>query len=210
MFVKRYSLNDVPRGDTVLGAIRKCDDNTDDIYAWLNQVKANFYGSGAPGSPALGDVWFDGTHGVPKMFNGTTWKTLGHAKDTPAWFYQNVAPLGWTIVTGMADCVVAVTGGSNDYSVNGGEMSDLGGAWVPQANHTHSVAAHVHGGLGHTHTMSMATANGGSSNSWRLTSQTTDSTSPSISSSGAAASAAGGTAATWRPLAAVGIVCSKD
>lgn len=45
---------------------------------------------------------------------------------TKCWFYQNVAPLGWTIDASVADRLIGVKGGSGAYNVNGGNLS---GTW---------------------------------------------------------------------------------
>jgi len=39
------------------------------------------------------------------------------------WFYANVAPTGWTLLTGVTDAVLSVKGGSNAYNVSGGSQA---------------------------------------------------------------------------------------
>jgi hypothetical protein len=68
---------------------------------------------------------------------------------TKMWFYQNVAPTGWTIDATAADAVLAVKGGSNAYYVAGGTQS---GTWT-QPSHYHSGGSHTHTftGVDHLH-----------------------------------------------------------
>jgi len=59
------------------------------------------------------------------------------------WVYMDSAPTGWQILSGPADCVLSVKGGSNAYNANGGTLV---GTW-DEPNHTHNyttVIAHVH------------------------------------------------------------------
>jgi len=82
---------------------------------------------------------------------------------TRMWFYQAAAPAEWTIYTTVADCLVAVKGGSQDYASNIGDGVEAG-SWTPTAHahtlsahthtyaHTHGQAAHTHTGPSHTHT----------------------------------------------------------
>jgi hypothetical protein len=64
-------------------------------------------------------------------------------------FYQNSAPTGWTIDGAVADCILAVKGGTQAYDANAGQIL---GTWT-QPNHTHSMGTHIHTMPTHTHTM---------------------------------------------------------
>jgi hypothetical protein len=186
---------------------------------------------------------------------------------TKMWFYQNVAPTGWTIDATAADAVLAVKGGSNAYYVAGGTQS---GTWT-QAAHTHTggatasdvpLPAHSHtlsvvsGGISanHTHAISADPGHyhyvygttmademyggggfagygntGGNYTQWAGVhshggATGTVSSDHTHTISGNSASAGSGTGShthtvsvganpssnTWRPLAQVGIICTKN
>lgn len=180
---------------------------------------------------------------------------------TKAWFYQDTAPAGWSIVAGCADGLLAVKGGEQAYNVAGGAQA---GVWT-QPNHAHSHAhlgplhthtgpPHVHGNGTHAHDVTIPIGNNwneyGSSDEidagvndnfgklltvrnslsigiWHQATKTptvqtaqggsgiTFSAGDGLTgASGSAATSAdataGATANTWRPLANVGIICSKD
>lgn len=55
---------------------------------------------------------------------------------TKMYFYQNVAPSGWTIDATCADALLAVKGGSQAYNVDGGNQA---GTWT-QPDHTLTTA----------------------------------------------------------------------
>jgi hypothetical protein len=68
---------------------------------------------------------------------------------TAMWFYQNVAPTGWTLSATTSDVLLAVKGGTGAYNVNGGTQA---GTWTAPAHtldtteipaHTHDVGANV-------------------------------------------------------------------
>lgn len=68
--------------------------------------------------------------------DGTTWTAgpVAAGPPTPSpilsgfqmWFYHDVAPLGWSIIT-AADSLLAVKGGANAYNVAGGAQA---GTWI--------------------------------------------------------------------------------
>jgi len=115
------------------------------------------------------------------------------------YWYANVAITGWTIVA-VTDSVLAVKGGSNAYNVTGGQT---GGTWTQPSHvltqnempsHTHPIA------LGAYHTdSSFAKAGWGNNTSTGFA---------TISATGGDASHSHGT--TYRPLAAIGVICEKD
>jgi len=68
---------------------------------------------------------------------------------TQMWFFEDAAPSGWTINTGVADCLIAIKGGANAYNTTGGTNTEVG-TWT-QPNHIHTMPSHTHT-LVHTHT----------------------------------------------------------
>lgn len=128
------------------------------------------------------------------------------------WFWQATAPTGWTIDSSAADAVLAVKGGLSSYGVDGGLQA---GTWS-QLNHTHLTSDHVLTEAeipSHSHWHNISSVGG----------YLTMHTGGSASHSGGYTSPAGGGAAhnhgatgngapanTWRPLAQVGIICTKN
>jgi len=118
---------------------------------------------------------------------------------TKLWFYQNTAPSGWTIDTTPADAVLAVKGGSGAYNVSGGSQA---GTWT-QPDHTLTTAEIP----AHTHTAYCPVA--GPEGVW------SPGAVPYAAYTYVTSSSTGGGGAhnhgtTWRPLAQVGIICTKD
>jgi len=71
------------------------------------------------------------------------------------WVYEDIAPTGWSIVSGCSDGLLAVKGGSSSYNVAGGTA--LQGSWT-QTSHSHTVtidneSTHRHTQPPHTHTV---------------------------------------------------------
>lgn len=147
------------------------------------------------------------------------------------WTYQDTAPIGWSIITGTTDSLLACKGGGYAYNASGGTQA---GTWT-QTGHTHTGTSHTHttGDFrlleahmpSHTHII----YNGASFNSNYTNGgvggtvtpvgnyNTTQSTGGdqihnhgSTGSGGTGATSSSGTAATYRPLANVGIVIEKD
>jgi len=133
------------------------------------------------------------------------------------WLYENTAPTGWTIVA-VTDSVLAVKGGFQAYNVTGGQTA---GTWT-QPNHTHTMNTHNHQWYNHNtgadktynnagaeidvHTTGYAAANRiqtGNAQENSLVDSYTDKIDPGDTNNGA-------TAATYRPLAAIGVIVSKD
>lgn len=144
----------------------------------------------------------------------TAIQAIGFEENTAMWFYQDVAPTGWSIVTAAADAVLAVKGGTQAFNVPGGTQA---GTWT-QPGHVLTEAelpAHDHGAIGnHTHTATGAsnvgTDNVGGSGTYTIAATVTTSAAGghTHNSVGSGASHNHGTA--WRPLAQVGIICDKD
>lgn len=150
------------------------------------------------------------------------------ASGSKVWFWQATAPTGWTIDTSAADAVLAVKGGLSSYGVDGGLQA---GTWT-QPNHTHTGPSHTHTTgdhtlsiaemPAHTHLAGNAYATGqpGAYGEFWQESPPTGVTSSTggdgahnhgaTGASGTANTGASATAATWRPLAQVGIICTKN
>jgi len=141
---------------------------------------------------------------------------LGLEAGVKCWFYANVAPSGWTVVSGVADCLLALKGGSQAYNVSGG---NLAGTWN-QPDHTltaDEIPAHTHGEAGaHGHS---AYYGYGLGVSYSRNSDCVMASEPSNGSTSEAANhthnSVGGSQAhnhgnAFRPYACLGIVCSKD
>jgi len=118
---------------------------------------------------------------------------------TKLWFYQNTAPSGWTIDTTPADAVLAVKGGSGAYNVSGGSQA---GTWT-QPDHTLTTAeipAHTHT----TYCPVAGPAYGQPAGAIPYAAYTY------VTSSSTGGGGAHNHGTTWRPLAQVGIICTKD
>jgi len=93
--------------------------------------------------------FYDGTYTFDFPTNGVAGNAVIMCGDssTIAWFYLNTAPPGWKALTTGGDTVLAVSGGSGDYNVNGGNP-DTAASWEidgltngnQSANHTHTLA----------------------------------------------------------------------
>jgi hypothetical protein len=147
---------------------------------------------------------------------------------------ENTAPIGWEIISGCTDGLLAVKGGANAYNVSGG--TKLAGTWT-QPNHVHAGGAHTHATAGHTLTTAQipshthgfsaslvasgggsyagtgAASNHGTNNTTTGTSGTND-TAHDHGNTGSAGDGGntgnGATAITWRPVANVGILIEKS
>lgn len=79
------------------------------------------------------------------------------------WTYQDTAPIGWSIVTGTSDSLLACKGGARDYNASGGTQAGTWSMPVHQhlrshhthtgPNHTHTGPSHTHTGIAHTHSV---------------------------------------------------------
>jgi hypothetical protein len=79
------------------------------------------------------------TNGV----SDSTGKFMIGDTDTVVWMYLNAAPPGWKVLSTGADTVLAVSGGSGDYNVNGGNP-DSSATWtIDGMGHTHEYS-HTH------------------------------------------------------------------
>ena len=129
------------------------------------------------------------------------------------WFYLNVAPTGWTIDTSAADTILAVKGGANAYNVAGGNQA---GTWT-QPGHIltkDELASHGHGNLYAYMNGTPSYGVGGGVQSVCAAVGGGDSTLMNASVTGSISGSAGDQShnhgTTWRPLANVGIICTKS
>ncbi len=130
---------------------------------------------------------------------------------TKVWFWQNTAPTGWTIdATAQADAVLAVKSGSGTYAVAGGSQA---GTWT-QPNHTHTTGDHtlsIAEMPEHTHVAwSLSVGVGAAAGTGYIQNTTATSSTGGGGSHNHGATGGSATANTWRPVANVGIICSRD
>jgi len=135
------------------------------------------------------------------------------ASTTKVWFYQNVAPTGWTIDATAVDAVLAVKGSSGTYAVSGGTQA---GTWT-QPGHVHTTGDHaltISEMPSHNHFFTRIYAYGVSGSYGTFV----DTNSPNQATSNTGGdqthnhgdTGSSGTLNTWRPLAQVGIICVKN
>ena len=132
-------------------------------------------------------------------------------------FYEDVAPLGWTINNTLDDKLVFVSKGSAAGGETGGGVHSTG-TWT-QPDHTHTADAHTHlmpfGVDGYTfYWVNPPTYGTGSAftASHYETGDLTSNTPAEIKTSAASAAtmSSDATANTWRPAAYVCIICTKN
>jgi hypothetical protein len=161
-----------------------------------------------------------------------------NSANTKMWFYMNVAPTGWTIDTSVADAMIAVKGGTNAYNAAGGSQAGTWtqpGHLHAVADANAPLPAHIHEVVGitntnnqnHTHDVpgstGYGTASGFNTIAHAMGQSSTESASHThnmdfnsqSTGSGTGTHNHGNTGAnatptTWRPLANVGIICTKD
>jgi hypothetical protein len=180
----------------------------------------NFVRSGdEPNVPRAGMIWNTTANDV-KIRNqaNTSWVVFPFPAETKMYFYQNTAPIGWSIVS-VTDKLLAVKGGSAAYNTTGGSTA---GTWT-QPSHVHATQGHVLTRAEmpvHHHKYRKAPEDYQSHYSYPSgdrwgggrkggnntnTSNTGGGGSHSHGNTGGSA-----TASTWRPYAAVGIIAEKD
>ena len=193
-------------------------------------------GTSEPSSTFAYQFWADTTTGYLKMRNAANdaWITEGTLADTN-WgigpfpsgtkmlFYQNTAPVGWTIQNTLDDKVVYITKGSVAGGQTGGGIHSTG-SWTISGI---TQVAHVHTGPSHTHaiqnsaTLSGDTIGYGVTVSGGLLKPTGFNVTDNIAVA-SATTTAGGTGetssiqpaishnGTWRPSALCCIIAQKD
>lgn len=127
-----------------------------DHYGLVN--KGPFYHQILPTLP----VWTAADEGreiyvqaTRQYYRGTNvWWEIAAAfpSGTKMLFYQNTAPIGWTIDTTLDDKLVYITKGSVAGGQTGGAAHTTG-TWT-QPGHTHTGSSHTHTGPSHNHSYS--------------------------------------------------------
>ncbi len=123
--------------------------------------------------------------------------------ETKMYFYQDSAPVGWTIDSTSADSILAVKGGSQEYNVSGGEIA---GTWE-QPGHIlvkAEIPPHVHT---YTYVYNKNSEHTGGSTVYTSANNNYDTGDGSADGLDGESHNHGNT---YRPLAAVGIICEKD
>ncbi|HRR49272.1 MAG TPA: hypothetical protein P5293_04895 [Bacteroidales bacterium] len=128
------------------------------------------------------------------------------------YFYQNTAPVGWTIDVSVADALIGVKGGTSSFNVAGG---NLAGTWT-QPGHTHMTADHTHSvvipgdsGWPHSNIYGYGQLAVGRGHAEYVDYMTSNRTLTSGSATGGSTTSSG-TTNTYRPYAAIGIICTKS
>ena len=127
---------------------------------------------------------------------------------TKMYWYQNVAITGWTIVA-VTDAVLAVKGGSNAYNVTGGQTAGTW-TWPSTTLDATMIPAHTHQLGSRDSTAGESASTGGREfiQDYGYSGSGYGVASTSSSIGGGLGHSHGST--TFRPLAAIGIICSKD
>lgn len=184
--------------DTDLALIRK--DNTTD-YKVTVQVLRNIAVQNLPdlsptaNSPLSTDLMLVSRSGANCK---CVFSSIGLLAGTNCWFYQNTAPIGWTIVPNLSDSLLAVKGGSI-YSTGGTKA----GTWQ-QANHTLTIDQIP----SHSHTVYSRGAEEASGNKvkgYRSNAGGLDTWSTNPTGGGLGHNHG----SSWRPQASIGIICQK-
>ena len=175
---------------------------------------------------AVGEITVNTTINAIVLHDGAT--AGGHPQimdsGTKMYFYQNVAPSGWTIDATPADALLAVKGGSQAYNVNGGNQAGtwtqpnctLDATMIPAHDHGSSAAAHTHTWPAGSNASGGAKTGYGAISAILATDWGTVANVPTATASGTHThtSVGGGLAhnhgTTYRPSAQVGIICEKD
>lgn len=138
--------------------------------------------------------------GNPQNFQ-IQFSQVGFSKGTRAWFWQAVAPVGWSIVPNTADRLLAVA--PYFAATQGGQQS---GTWQ-QNNHTLTIAEIP----SHTHRVPSGKESAGSSGNPQYARRARDLDNDSVITTESTGGGQGHNHGNvWRPLANAGIICNKD
>ncbi len=133
------------------------DDTMNAMEGNFKALRSNFSGANAPVNILLGQLWHRpgaSSECLHVLNSNNVWMNifLGD-EEHQMYFYRNDSCIGWELVTGVEDAVLAVKGGSDVYNVDGG---DVAGTWtVP--DHTHDPGTYQ---ISHTHTGDRLTLEG--------------------------------------------------
>ena len=138
--------------------------------------------------------------------------------NTILWFYLNTAPQGWKILPSTpSDVTLAVKGGSDAWDVGGGQTA---GTWT-QNNHIHRWCSHINDAATHDQTFNASgalidlpagyTGNYEKNNNIKyIDIRMGVTTADNFYSLDTSYTDGQATVTTWRPAAAVGILCQVD
>lgn len=127
---------------------------------------------------------------------------LGFLNGTNAWFYQATAPLGWEILPGTGNRVLGCSDNSNKY--NGQNAPSQTGTWT-QPGHVLTVAEMP----SHAHTFPVYTSDE-KGNLFNKAGSTSRSSNLNVTTNATGGGQSHNHGSTWRPLANVGILCTKN
>jgi hypothetical protein len=154
-------------------------------------------------------IVYDETEGTLWIANSSEWTTTSFEPGTAVWFYQDAAPIGWTIATSLGDDeLIGVKGdgtGSNVYNTGGASY----GVWATPT-HYHSLNAHTHLVSGNTgNNPDPGTDHGDDDHDAanRIHAHPVSITSQGPNTPNTATD---GSSSAYRPLARVGVICDKD
>jgi hypothetical protein len=179
------------------------------------QMRGVVITASAVSDTAYGTSWNGVTDVAPSknaVYDKIEALSAGFPSGTKMLFYQDTAPTGWTIENTLDDKLVYITKGSAAGGQTGGAAHSTG-TWT-QPNHNHTLSAHVHSMMDHTHTVSVvntSTTPGGAYGIVAAQQQTTSG--PSHANTDAPDkdyTSDSATANTWRPAAYNCIICSKN
>ena len=209
-----YTVTPYASGSTVDSDMLQTNDN-------FAALKSCFSGDSQPSDAEAGMQWYDHTKKVTKRrdHDNAAWQGLMHGDTSQKiWIYRNAAMEGWAVDGGVTDVVLALKGGAT-YTTG----AAVAGSWTQPSCTLDAtmIPAHTHGSSGaHTHTVTWNNGSEqGGSNPWVYESSnaglaavnttfTSSSTAHEHTSVGGGLSHNHGT--TYRPYAAVGILCYLD
>jgi hypothetical protein len=191
----------------VLGANK----NVDTLVIAQDGLKIGAVGGTAVTATAAELNILDGVNATASEINTACDLTVNgfFAAGTKVWFYQATAPVGWTISDPTAEALLAVAKAGGTYTTGGSQQ----GHWLIDVA---EIPAHTHSSSGaHAHTTPLADGGGGAALGWCandtwIYGYYTTGYNAATTSVAHEHTSVGGGLATYRPLASVGIICSKD
>ena len=185
------------------------------IEANFATIRSLFSGASTPGSPVVGQPWFDTTNKILKIRNAgdTAWLGVMYGSTSvKTWIYANAAADGWVVDSTVTDKVLALKGGTT-YTTGGATA----GSWtISGIAHTHTGPSHTHTGPSHSHpipeagwspgaNLNGAWWGGGIPDAYRAYGATSAGGTGATGAAGTGATGSGGASdGTWRVAAAVG------
>lgn len=142
----------------ILEDVADIEENLQELHDVIQAITTGTLGTTEPAAFTVDVVVAasinDGTNDIsfPTNNSGAAVFMVGDngAGNNTMWMYLNAAPTGWKVSTTGGDSVLAISGGSGDYNVNGGNP-DSAASWevdgftvAAEAAHTHTAANHVH------------------------------------------------------------------